>query len=295
MNMPEIWSKIASHVKSVPMTAVGAVIAAIFYRNKIEITEFENIKAKSFENVIKELLDKGVMTYTELYKARNFLEIAKKADEYYSQKPENEKQIYDFDWFIRFYESVGCISDQFLQDLWAKVLAGELYLPGQYSYRVLDVIKNLSKTEAELFIKASNIMSSNCVIHIEEYMQKNEISYENILYLSDCGLINPFGDITCNVLLQEKDEDVMDFGKAVLFARKKDDQKIKISIPVFPLTESGKALYGLVVDKKPDKIIENSLQIKNIYPSISFYLRNVYERLEDGTPVFSERDSIIDL
>lgn len=70
------------------------------------------------------------MTYTEFYKAKNFLKIAKKADTHYSQKQQDRNyNFYDFDWFMRFYEAVGNISDDDMQDIWARILAGEINNP----------------------------------------------------------------------------------------------------------------------------------------------------------------------
>ena len=113
------------------MTAVGAVtgslFTAIFLRHNTSVKEFEKIKAGQFKEVADELLAAGKMTYTEYYKANNFLNIAKKADEYYSEMPHEDLiHTYNFDWFVRFYEAVGNVSDKEMQDLWAKILAEEV-------------------------------------------------------------------------------------------------------------------------------------------------------------------------
>lgn len=55
----------------------------------------------SFGEVADILLESGKMTYTEYYKANNFLDIAKKADEFYSEmNSSNSNKVYDFDWFF---------------------------------------------------------------------------------------------------------------------------------------------------------------------------------------------------
>lgn len=63
-------------------TAVGAMagslITAIFLRNNTSIKQFEKIKAGRFNEVTEELLAFGKMTYTEFYKSKNFLNIARK-------------------------------------------------------------------------------------------------------------------------------------------------------------------------------------------------------------------------
>lgn len=61
---------------------------------------------------MEELLETGRLSYVELYKCRNFLKIAKRADEmiaaYQERQPEveaeekKEQDIFSFDWLMRF-------------------------------------------------------------------------------------------------------------------------------------------------------------------------------------------------
>lgn len=59
----------------------------------------------------------------------------------------------DIDWLMRFYDSVGCTSNDVLQDLWAKILAGEINHPNSCSLRTLDILKNVTEKEARVFEK----------------------------------------------------------------------------------------------------------------------------------------------
>ena len=136
--------------------AMQGLISTVFMRKTTAKAELEKLKAGKFSEVIDTLLSEGKMTYTELYKCSNLFKVAKKADEYISSKQMNEdasKQILDFDWFMRFYDAVGNISKEELQDLWGKVLAGEIAKPKACSLRTLDIIRNLSVDEAESFNK----------------------------------------------------------------------------------------------------------------------------------------------
>ena len=90
----------------------GALIAAFFMRRNTEVQELEKLKAGKFSEVINDLLDSGKMTYTEFSKANNFLKIAELADENVKREQyENKSKLYEFDWFVRFYEAAGNISD----------------------------------------------------------------------------------------------------------------------------------------------------------------------------------------
>jgi len=61
----------------------------------------------------------------------------------------------DEDWISRFFAYAQDISSDQAQQLWGRILAGEIR-PGAFSLRSLDLIRNLSKDEAQLFEKVAN-------------------------------------------------------------------------------------------------------------------------------------------
>lgn len=150
-----VLSNNLSTVMSPINLVVGGLLTSIFLRHDTSVTEFEKIKSGQFKEVTKRLLESGKMTYVDYYQSNNFLEIAKKADKYYSEihsdNSVDEITNYDFDWYVRFYQASGNVSDETMQDLWAKLLAGEVSKPSTYSFKTIDVLRNLSKKDAELF------------------------------------------------------------------------------------------------------------------------------------------------
>lgn len=88
----------------------------------------EALKKKEFEKVLEELLGEGRLSYVELYKCRNFLKIAKRADEMIASNQERQPEMeveenvdqttFSFDWLMRFFDAVGNISNENLQQLW---------------------------------------------------------------------------------------------------------------------------------------------------------------------------------
>ena len=145
-----IFNSIVPSIPSVISAISASIITAMFLRHNTAVTEFEKIKAGRFNEALEDLLKSRKMTYTELYKANNFLAIAKKADDIsVTNTGVIDAKQYDFDWFIRFYEATGCISDEEVQQLWAKLLSNEVNSPGHYSLKTIDVLRNLSKQDAE--------------------------------------------------------------------------------------------------------------------------------------------------
>jgi hypothetical protein len=57
----------------------------------------------------------------------------------------------DNDWVTNFFEKSRIVSDGEMQDLWARVLAGEANAPGTYSKRTVNFLGDLDKKDAELF------------------------------------------------------------------------------------------------------------------------------------------------
>ncbi|MFC1934969.1 DUF2806 domain-containing protein [Chloroflexota bacterium] len=56
------------------------------------------------------------------------------------------------DWITNFFDKCRIISDEDMQILWAKILAGESNLPGTYSKRIINSLGSLDKTDAESFM-----------------------------------------------------------------------------------------------------------------------------------------------
>jgi len=59
----------------------------------------------------------------------------------------------DPDWVSRLFASVQDVSNEDMQTLWSRVLAGEVVQPGSFSLRTLEVLRNLSPDEASSFAK----------------------------------------------------------------------------------------------------------------------------------------------
>ena len=233
-NIIQILNQIPGFSNSVSLI-IGSIITAVFLRRNTQAQEFEKIKANKFAEVVDDLLESEKMTLTEYYKTKNFLDIAKIADGMVQKKSNksNGKQ-YSFDWFIRYYEASGNISDKEMQVLWAKILAGEIENPSSYSLRTLDVLKNMSKEEAECFVKICNasiqIESEKYVIPADQdYLSKNGIDYSDILMLEEIGLINSGSGIHINDDLESNSESMFYmYGSLIVKAIASEKRKISL-------------------------------------------------------------------
>lgn len=234
---------------------VGAIFAAIFLRKNTKDAEFEKLKAGKFREVADRLLASGYMTYTEFYKAANFLHVAELADQVFKQDYQNkadENQKYDFDWYMRFYDIVGNISDEEMQAIWARILAGEIHRKGTYSLQLLDILKNFTQKQAELY----NRVCSHCFIsgdnvyipNDNEYLQFANITYQDILDLDALGLINSSGTTSLSVKVQPDRPALFgnDMLRMVIEYNGQGNATQEFSFLQFPFTSAGRELITLI-------------------------------------------------
>lgn len=254
---------------SVVSSVVGGLFTTIFLRRNTSVAEFEKIKNGQFKEVADSLLKAGKMTYVEYYQASNFLEVAKKADKYYSEiHHDNNNANYDFDWFVRFYEAVGNISDKVMQDLWAKLLAGEVAEPSSFSLKTIDVLRNLSKQDAELFslICSHSVMTrgQNFLPHYDTYLEKHNIYYTDIMKLNEQGLIFNDGTIGFSMSIGQNPNVLFWNNDLVMTIESSDDKNIEIHIKTYPFTKAGQELAVLVSKSvSEENFIELAKEIAN--------------------------------
>ena len=159
-------------------------------------------------------------------------------------KPEPE-------WISRFFDISSGITSEELQFLWGRILAGEIKRPGSFSLRTLDVLRNLSRKEAENFVKLGNyiLRSDEKVFYVDPtayiFTKDGGLTFLDILALKHAGLIfetdlefsfNPVGAGQMTYLT---------YGSLILiFEREKDTQKLGTGIGL--LTPVGIELLELI-------------------------------------------------
>ena len=217
------------------------------------------------------------MTYHEYYKCNNFLKIAKLADEISEDFP-NEKfseNDYDFDWFLRFFESVGAISNEDMQSLWAKILNGEVQNPGTFSFRSLETMKNLSMLEAKTFESVSLIvLDISIVISIlgvigQEINEKNSFNNASIRMLEECGLLN--GLITKTQLkINSQESGGLELDGYILLIKNISKKKVVLDYWFYNLTKVGLELLPVVYNKDINNtyLIDMGKAIANKYNTL---------------------------
>ena len=87
----------------------------------------------------------------EAQRQKNMEEITDKA---LPQLNENaQPDSIDDDWVANFFDKCRIVSDDEMQGLWSRVLAGEANAPGSYSKRTVNFLSDLDKADAESFTR----------------------------------------------------------------------------------------------------------------------------------------------
>ena len=189
--------------------------------------------------------------YQELRKQQNIESVCANAAEELagaSQVPENKPEP---EWIDHFFEIAEKVSTEDLQYWWGKILASEIKKPRSFSLRTLEVLKNMSRQEAENFVKLGQYVLGNedstFFLDPNEYIFKkdNGLDFSEILALKEAGLVySETLEITIDASSAGTTEKLF-YGSLVLLLEREKDVP-QISIAVGGLTKAGTELLQLI-------------------------------------------------
>ena len=154
----------------------------------------------------------------------------------------------DPDWTARFFDSVQDVSSDDMRKLWAKILSGEVEAPGRTSLRTLDILKNMTKKDAQLFNSVGDYVIRSFVYYPREYKSSHgALSYHNILHLEFVGLLRWVAGLSQPLEFHQESGGIVDvqYQNQVLRISTEDKPK-RILIPVILLTEAGSELCRIL-------------------------------------------------
>ena len=155
--------------------------------------------------------------------------------------PEHEP---DPDWTARFFDCVQDVSSEDMRKLWAKVLSGEVENLGRTSLRTLDILKNLTKKDAQVFRDLCDFAIGEFIFYPNEHQTNRRFfAYQIALHLDTIGLIN-IGPFLQRVVNFEQDSNsfVTPYQNFILKISRNHGGN-KINVPAVILTLPGQELY----------------------------------------------------
>lgn len=153
------------------------------------IAESRELEVDSYHRIQERII------HQETKRQNNIENISQIAAEQLTNEENVSEEPVDADWSARFFNIAQDISDDEMQKLWGRILAGEVKQPKSYSLRTLEFLKKLSKDEAEIFTKFADLKVVSGKQHVifnddgGTFLRKEfGIEYSEILLLKELGL-----------------------------------------------------------------------------------------------------------
>jgi len=201
------------------------------------------------------------LAYQELRKQANIEATVANAYTDLENEPPVTPDPIDPDWLNRFFNSVEDISNEQMQYLWGKILAGEIKKPNTFSMRTLNLLKNLTQNEADLFKRISPYILTcpgNDEKSFIDYflpspglfennaIEKHCVPFPDILTLSEAGIINQAATVSISMHLNPKETDWIVGSRGRIECYNGSEEPVRLSHSAYVLTESGKELFPII-------------------------------------------------
>ena len=158
------------------------------------------------------------------------------------------------DWIVNFFDKSRIVSDDEMQGLWSRVLAGEANAPGSYSKRTVNFLSDLDRAEADLFTKLCGFVwvigdLTPLVFHDSAGIyNRHGINFKSLEHLDSIGLIQ-FGKMMGLSAMIPKRFPVAYYGRPLTLEMAQDAGN-DLSIGTVTLTRTGREL-ALICGSKP--------------------------------------------
>ncbi|WP_444956961.1 DUF2806 domain-containing protein [Microbulbifer sp. ZKSA002] len=203
-----------------------------------------------------------------------------------TQEP-SDKDI-DSDWLHRWRDYAGRVSAEQLQELWGRVLAGEVKQPGSFSIRALEFLKGLSKKEAELIESVAKFVFGG-VIHrdMKEHLEKGGLKFDQLILLQEIGILSGVDSLNLNRRYPSSTPNSYTTGirtsKTGLLITHRDANKL-LRVNAYLITQLGQEILQLcAVDVDEDYILAIGSNITNLGYRVTFTRFN-----QEGRPISNQ-------
>lgn len=259
--------------------------------NNIDVPiKYENdgitIDSSSTEGILKRANIRE--KYNALRKQINIDSIIVKAYNEFDNEEYITNQKVDQDWVLNFFNNAGNISDEHIQKIWSKILIGEIKNPNTYTLRTLNILKNMTSFEANLYEKIIPFIfyeKENPFIYNDiELLEKYGLEFNELIKLEDCGLIS----LNVGVSINFKDIKNYIYNKNYVIVINGEK-----NLGIYRITESGKQILNLIKNNicSNDKyFLEIGEKLKKDNSGILINAYKIYKYDKNGIEYDDEND-----
>jgi hypothetical protein len=155
----------------------------------------------------------------------------------------------DDDWLYRWRDSASQVSNEQLQLLWGRILAGEVKAPGSISLRTMEFLRNLSQREAQQISMLAPYVLGNVVFsEASDLLSAAGLSFNVLLELQYLGVLGGVESRDWAIQWKSKRPDAFVASlkcHSRLLVITSDDPDRKLTCPVYQLTPIGEQVVGL--------------------------------------------------
>jgi hypothetical protein len=168
------------------------------------------------------------------------------------------------DWMAYFFERCKLVTDDLMQEHWARILAEEANHPKSISRRAIQVMSQLEKNEAELFsrlrkyaVSVENKLETIVWNRLGVEPPFEDVNFENFLHLQAIGLITFDTTGRFGISGLKSNEVINYFGQCYVLNGQTDEFLIDAGFVL--LTEVGRQLMTFCEVSKSESFIESLL------------------------------------
>lgn len=168
------------------------------------------------------------------------------------------------DWVTNFFDKCRLISDEQMQAIWSRILAGEANVPGSFSKRTINLVAELDKSEVDLFtvicryaFTAPHGYRYPIVLELQDSIyQQNGIGFSSLTDLANIGLVTMHSpSIVSAVLTPDAEASLQYFGNEIVLSFPQGLSR-NIAVGCATFTNSGLELSNLSAAQPVPGLIE---------------------------------------
>ncbi|MFC4255439.1 DUF2806 domain-containing protein [Altererythrobacter xixiisoli] len=186
-------------------------------------------------------------------------------------QPQPKEEIIADDWLNLFERLAEDASSERMQQLWGRVLAGEVSRPGRYSVRTLRIIAEIDPISAEWFQKLSKLAFEESFLYQDPSLIWNEGElFFQLSRLIEVGLLHDSADEVVRTITIEPNGRFIMWGTSYAAAGRLPPSAgtERLKIRVLRLTNAGRELLNLVNDFDEQAALKRVVEAE-IVPALS--------------------------
>jgi DNA-binding transcriptional regulator YhcF (GntR family) len=200
----------------------------------------------------------------EIVRQKNINVLTEKAMQEINNSGKTIDSATDTDWIRKFFDFSQDVSNEEMQDIWAKVLAGEFIKSKSFSYKTMSILANMRQVDAELFSKLCRyviVMYGGRKVSLifpdgsDGKYNKGEFTFEDLQHLESLGLIH-FNSISSFRLTLSSAKTIIFSSDNKSYAITTEEEKIDLGVGDVLLTREGQELFSVINAKAVESLVD---------------------------------------